>query len=425
LLKLWACRIKTGSYRDSEKPIQSDKRKENEADTSEKQKHEREHQREKEKEQERERERERDQKRTGNEAAANMCKRDAGFNGEGVICSPNGDQCKTAAIQCFKSDNGGSSICSRNIGAGQLLSTLHDGSGEIEPDQSQLESLMDNNEKSTTLLSLGDFFVSFNVYSPELILNVFDKTGTYIITNDICKGIKTDDWIHFTSIWQSLPARNINMGEYLKPLKKPMQEYAKPFCSDEKPQLPPDLDFLFNMMLTKGMPQMPETDLSEWLGLLAGDQESSTRELGAKIAIALKENSTSWVLNMASSFYWRIVGNTKEAITCFRHAIAYAPSEMKDIPLLCLTSILYRAGFYGEALELMYLILASIPNYAVNHFMAGNILTAMEDYEGAINFYRTSLALDANFEPAKNRLTFILCHLLLDDSGRLRKIINI
>lgn len=42
------------------------------------------------------------------------------------------------------------------------------------------------------------------------------------------------------------------------------------------------------------------------------------------------------------------------------------------------------------------------------------------DLEKAISFYRSSLAIDANFEPARNRLQAILCTLLFDDSGSLR-----
>lgn len=60
------------------------------------------------------------------------------------------------------------------------------------------------------------------------------------------------------------------------------------------------------------------------------------------------------------------------------------------------------------------------PNFVVNHFTVGNIHTALGDLEKAISFYRSSLALDANFEPARNRLQAILCTLLFDESGTLR-----
>lgn len=35
-----------------------------------------------------------------------MCTKQESFKGEGVICSPNGDHCKTAAIQCYQTNFG-------------------------------------------------------------------------------------------------------------------------------------------------------------------------------------------------------------------------------------------------------------------------------------------------------------------------------
>lgn len=58
LLKTWACRIKLGAYEDLKSPAEK--------------------------------------------SMEDMCDERDSFNGEGVICSPNGDQCKTAAIQCIR-----------------------------------------------------------------------------------------------------------------------------------------------------------------------------------------------------------------------------------------------------------------------------------------------------------------------------------
>lgn len=60
LLKTWACRIKMGTYDDNMR----NKEKPNEG----------------------------------------MCGERDAFNGEGVVCSANGDQCKTASIQCVKAE---------------------------------------------------------------------------------------------------------------------------------------------------------------------------------------------------------------------------------------------------------------------------------------------------------------------------------
>lgn len=60
LLKTWACRIKLGNYEDVSRS-------------------------------------------EGLEEG--MCAEKESFNGEGMICSANGEQCKTATIQCFRADN--------------------------------------------------------------------------------------------------------------------------------------------------------------------------------------------------------------------------------------------------------------------------------------------------------------------------------
>lgn len=62
LLKTWACRIKLGGYEDVIKH-------ENVED--------------------------------------GMCAERETFNGEGVVCSANGEQCKTATIQCFRAESFG------------------------------------------------------------------------------------------------------------------------------------------------------------------------------------------------------------------------------------------------------------------------------------------------------------------------------
>ncbi|XP_031341481.1 tetratricopeptide repeat protein 17-like isoform X2 [Photinus pyralis] len=384
-----------------------------------------------------------------------MCSEKDAFSGEGVICSANGEQCKTAAIQCFRSDSlhEDSTItldlkpkllttqqCTKQkVGLGQsLISTLlaAEGSGGIEPDQSQLESLIDNPQQAfhmrislgdehtaTGANTLGDFYVSVSLTDdpvPEAMLHVYDKSGTYPLSPRGCQNIRDADWLQFTSMWQSIAARNVDIGPYLKAIPDSIQEDLKPRCLESDSLLPSTLDHLIMTLLSKKLPNSPESALSEWLGLMAGDQESTVRDLGTKIEIALQENATSWILANAAALYWRIVGNTEEAVACLRQAITYVPTHMKDIPLINLANILHRVGYHSDALEVAYIALESHPNFVVNHFTIGNIHTSLGDLEKAIAFYRSSLMLDASFEPARNRLQAILCTLLFDESGSLR-----
>lgn len=78
-------------------------------------------------------------------------------------------------------------------------------------------------------------------------------------------------------------------------------------------------------------------------------------------------------------------------------------------------------GHFHDALEIMELAMQANPNFVVNHFHAGNIYTALGDYENAVALYRSSLALDVNFEPARNRLQAILCTLLFDETRTIRE----
>jgi hypothetical protein len=94
------------------------------------------------------------------------------------------------------------------------------GSGDIEPDQSQLERITDSPHPIHMKILLGDdqvapgptpeFYVGFSDDSAsETVLHVYDKSGTYPLSSHACKEIIEADWVHFTSMWQSIAARNI------------------------------------------------------------------------------------------------------------------------------------------------------------------------------------------------------------------------
>lgn len=389
-----------------------------------------------------------------------MCAEKDAVSTEGVFCSAGGEQCKAAAIQCYRAETItdesqiqslskllASDHCNqRKLGLGHsLISTLLaangegisglEGSGNVEPDQSQLESMSEGQQQAfhmrislgdentpVTVSTLGDFYVSVSLTDDptEAMLYVYDKSGTYPLSPKGCRAIRDADWLQFSSMWQSIATRNMDIGPFLKPLL-PTQEPLKPHCDISLPPSPTTLDHLTAMRLRyhRLIPN-PEPTLAEWLGLMAGDQHSTLRDLGTRIAIALQENNTSWILATAAALYWRTVGYTDEAVTCLRQALTYAPADVRDIPLINLANILQRVGFHSDALEVAYMALDTRPNFVVNHFTVGNIHTALGDLEKAISFYRSSLALDANFEPARNRLQAILCTLLFDESGTLR-----
>ncbi|VEN58217.1 unnamed protein product [Callosobruchus maculatus] len=387
------------------------------------------------------------------------------FRGEGVVCSANGEQCKNAAIACYKKtgeespespvkpslqcEGGPSHLRNQqlhrdaNLGSTIISSLLAatDGSGDSEPDQSRLERMM---ERSTTTFSatgdavngyhmrlslgddyhtqdlqaLGDFYVALTEDSQaENLLHVYDKFGTYTLSTSTCKTAKIIHKFKYSTVWPSIVIRSLDLTPYLKP--KIDNKKVEPHCTDAVKPIPSvPLATLIKSILKHRLPSSPEKDLFELLGLMASDQKMPLKELGAKIGLALKENTTSWILATASAIYWRILGNTEEAVTCLRLALAYVPSDKMDIPLHHLANLLNRVGFHVNALELAQLALKTHHSFVLNHFTVANIHISLGEYEKAVAFYRASLALDSNFEPARVRLQAVLCMLLFDDPNR-------
>lgn len=47
------------------------------------------------------------------------------------------------------------------------------------------------------------------VFISDAVLHVFDKSGTYPLSPESCRDIKDADWLHFSSMWQSIAARDV------------------------------------------------------------------------------------------------------------------------------------------------------------------------------------------------------------------------
>ncbi|KAJ8969284.1 hypothetical protein NQ314_001822 [Rhamnusium bicolor] len=347
-----------------------------------------------------------------------------------------------------------------NLGQTIISSLLAaEGSGDIEPDQSRLERMSDipknpnqHSEPTHALhmrlslgeehpthehAGLGDFYERMD----NAVRDVKSKKGTIRQMAESCKILKftihdkvkgihrlkhghppvlsTEEEVKLVAgILKSAGWGFSFLTSYLKPkLDKNDIESHKPYCTDVPRSASIVLDHLTQMILKNRLPSSPEKDLAELLGLMASDQKISIKELGAKIGLALKENTTSWVLATASAIYWRIIGNTEEAVTCIRLALAYVPPDRLDIPLIHLANLLNRVGFHADALDVAHLALKTHHNFVLNHFTVANIHISMGEFEKAVTFYRACLAFDSNFEPARVRLQAVLCTLLFDDAN--------
>lgn len=207
LLKTWACRIKLGKYKDVKNPVKNVEH----CDGEDIEK-----------------------------------KYDPNLN-KGIVCSLDENQCKTASIQCVRLDKNGHSNkidhsfqadhsyktdhfdnlphchLNKKLRKSPATSNLPEGSGEMEPDQSQLESFMDYPKMFQIRISLerdhitgkeNDFYVTMSVnYDdfPEATFHVRDETGNYKLTFDKCNEVRELDWMYFTYFFKSYSMRNIKL----------------------------------------------------------------------------------------------------------------------------------------------------------------------------------------------------------------------
>nr|AAH41893.1 TTC17 protein [Homo sapiens] len=90
----------------------------------------------------------------------------------------------------------------------------------------------------------------------------------------------------------------------------------------------------------------------------------------------------------------------------------------QDVPLISLANILHNAKLWNDAVIVATMAVEIAPHFAVNHFTLGNVYVAMEEFEKALVWYESTLKLQPEFVPAKNRIQTIQCHLMLKKGRR-------
>ena len=208
---------------------------------------------------------------------------------------------------------------------------------------------------------------------PDIMIKVREKLSTPQPTESECQSAKEVNWEAFTSTWLSVSAKNIDIREYLGDYLEPLKDDSKlkPYC----PEVPTSLlsmDHLTGVRMRQYLHTVPESGLREAFQGLVGEKRSLD-EMATRIALEMDKNSTSWVLSTAAALYWRVKGQTTEAVQCLRHSLYYAPRSMKDIPLVSLANILHRAGLYNDALIATNMALEISPKFVVTHFTMANI----------------------------------------------------
>uniref|UniRef100_A0A7N8X7U8 Tetratricopeptide repeat domain 17 n=1 Tax=Mastacembelus armatus TaxID=205130 RepID=A0A7N8X7U8_9TELE len=229
-----------------------------------------------------------------------------------------------------------------------------------------------------------------------------------------CQRTRRVDLTTVASTWLAVSAKNIDITEHID-FATPLQEpAAEPLCSANLAASMHTLDHLAGVANRAAIHYTGESQLREVLQNLGKDKfpPQSFEQVGTRIAKVLEKNQTSWVLSSMAALYWRVKGQGKRAIDCLRQALNYAPHHMKDVPLISLANIFQNARLWEDALTVARMAVEIAPHFVVNHFTLANVYIAMEEFEKAMHWYESTLKLQPEFAPAKDRLRTIQCYLL-------------
>ncbi|XP_047436087.1 tetratricopeptide repeat protein 17 [Mugil cephalus] len=229
-----------------------------------------------------------------------------------------------------------------------------------------------------------------------------------------CQRTRRVDLTTVASTWLAVSAKNIDITEHID-FATPLQEpAAEPLCNANLAASMHTLDHLSGVANRAAIHYTGESQLREVLQNLGKDKFSpqSFEQVGTRIAKVLEKNQTSWVLSSMAALYWRVKGQGKRAIDCLRQALNYAPHHMKDVPLISLANIFQNARLWEDALTVARMAVEIAPHFVVNHFTLANVYIAMEEFEKAMHWYESTLKLQPEFAPAKDRLRTIQCYLL-------------
>ncbi|KAL4622664.1 tetratricopeptide repeat protein 17 isoform X1 [Arapaima gigas] len=235
-----------------------------------------------------------------------------------------------------------------------------------------------------------------------------------------CQRMRRVELSTVASTWLAVSAKNIDITDHID-FATPIQEpAAEPICNANLPASMHTLDHLGGVANRAGIHYTGESQLREVLQNLGKDKFSpqSFEQVGTRIAKVLEKNQTSWVLSSMAALYWRVKGQGKRAIDCLRQALNHAPHHMKDVPLISLANIFQNARLWEDALTVARMAVEIAPHFVVNHFTLANVYIAMEEFEKAMRWYESTLKLQPEFSPAKDRLRTIQCYLLTKKERR-------
>ncbi|OZC12324.1 hypothetical protein X798_00846 [Onchocerca flexuosa] len=237
-----------------------------------------------------------------------------------------------------------------------------------------------------------------------------------------------------TSTWLSVTAKGVNLEEFID-FQAPvdLNEDFEPICPEllsSSPLL--TLDHLpayhLRHQFIHYKPEKGLTDAFLKLGKEKERVEVVAKRLKDAMALSFAQSTSflfscffleiflfsdkdgvHWSLSTASALYWRVKGDAVNALKCLRQSLNSAPPDMRDVALVSMANIYQQAGLLHSALITGGFALKISPKLVAIHFTLANIYVSLEKYQHALMFYYSTLSMQSNFEPAKERIRTIYC----------------
>jgi len=247
---------------------------------------------------------------------------------------------------------------------------------------------------------------------------------------EVCKKMQKVNWLtildQIPPTWLSMTAKGVRLEQRVD-LNSPVPGIAglEPHC--------PELDNPSPLITMEHLPAYgyrqffrfykPEMGLSDAFQTL-GNEKERLEHVAARLTLAMRisklhdkeAGGVHWTLSTAATLYWRVRVDAVNALKCMRHALSNAPKNMTDVSFVSMANVYGQAGFLHSALISAGAALDVSHNLIVIHFTLANIYASMKSYAKALDFYYSTLALQTNFEPAKERIRAIFCYDLMPKS---------
>ncbi|GMR59171.1 hypothetical protein PMAYCL1PPCAC_29366, partial [Pristionchus mayeri] len=237
-------------------------------------------------------------------------------------------------------------------------------------------------------------------------------------SEQMCSGVPKLEYLLDTQVstFLSVSAKGADVEKYIDVLSTLPRGLSSLSPDCPNPPFNPfkTLDHLpFSALSDQFLFYKPEKALTEHL-LKIGRKET-VEGMGARLGQAIRAASMGrdeqemWLPAVVSALYWRVVGDSEKAVQCLRLALATSPPNMRDVALVSLANVCHQAGLLHSALVTAGAALDVSPSIVSIHFTIANIYSSMGDFERALNFYYSTIALQSTFEPAKERVRAIYC----------------